>query len=79
MRYNKCSHLALEAEIHFECNRPEDQCRCQSICPLKCLKLYDKGKFFYLEMTARIQVEQPDSEIRGGNDIDKEQIQIASK
>ena len=35
--------------------------------------------FFSLEMNTRIQVEHPVSEIRGGIDIVKEQIKIASK
>jgi len=41
--------------------------------------IYDNGKFFFLEMNTRIQVEHPVSEIRGGIDIVKEQIKIASK
>jgi len=41
--------------------------------------MYDKGKFYFLEMNTRIQVEHPVSEIRGGIDIVKEQIKIASK
>ena len=41
--------------------------------------IYDKGKFHFLEMNTRIQVEHPVSEIRGGIDIVKEQIKIASK
>jgi len=41
--------------------------------------IYDEGKFFFLEMNTRIQVEHPVSEIRGGIDIVKEQIKIASK
>ena len=41
--------------------------------------IYDKGKFFFLEMNTRIQVEHPVSEIRAGIDIVKEQIKIASK
>ena len=41
--------------------------------------MYDSGKFFFLEMNTRIQVEHPVSEIRGGIDIVKEQIKIASK
>ena len=40
--------------------------------------MYDNGKFFFLEMNTRIQVEHPVSEIRGGIDIVKEQIKIAS-
>ena len=40
--------------------------------------IYDNGKFFFLEMNTRIQVEHPVSEIRGGIDIVKEQIKIAS-
>ena len=41
--------------------------------------IYDKGKFYFLEMNTRIQVEHPVSEIRGGIDIVKEQIKIASE
>ena len=41
--------------------------------------IYDDEKFFFLEMNTRIQVEHPVSEIRGGIDIVKEQIKIASK
>ena len=41
--------------------------------------IYDNKKFFFLEMNTRIQVEHPVSEIRGGIDIVKEQIKIASK
>ena len=41
--------------------------------------IYDNGKFFFLEMNTRIQVEHPVSEVRGGIDIVKEQIKIASK
>ena len=41
--------------------------------------IYDNGKFFFLEMNTRIQVEHPVSEIRGGIDLVKEQIKIASK
>jgi acetyl-CoA carboxylase biotin carboxylase subunit len=41
--------------------------------------MYSDGKFFFLEMNTRIQVEHPVSEIRGGIDIVKEQIKIASK
>ena len=41
--------------------------------------IYDNGKFFFLEMNTRIQVEHPDSEIRRGVDIVKEQIKIGYK
>ena len=41
--------------------------------------IYDNGKFFFLEMNTRIQVEHPVSEIIAGIDIVKEQIKIASK
>ena len=40
--------------------------------------IYDNGKFFFLEMNTRIQVEHPVSEIIAGIDIVKEQIKIAS-
>jgi len=38
----------------------------------------DEKKFYFFEMNTRIQVEHPVSEIRGGIDIVKEQIKIAS-
>jgi len=41
--------------------------------------IYNNGKFFFLEMNTRIQVEHPVSEIIAGIDIVKEQIKIASK
>ena len=41
--------------------------------------IYDNGKFFFLEMNTRIQVEHPVSEVIAGIDIVKEQIKIASK
>ena len=41
--------------------------------------IYDNGKFYFLEMNTRIQVEHPVSEIIAGIDIVKEQIKIASK
>jgi len=41
--------------------------------------IYNNGKFFFLEMNTRIQVEHPVSEIIAGIDIVKEQIKIASE
>jgi len=41
--------------------------------------MYDSGKFYFLEMNTRVQVEHPVSEIIAGIDIIKEQIKIASK
>jgi len=41
--------------------------------------IYEDEKFFFLEMNTRIQVEHPVTEIRGGIDIVKEQIKIASE
>ena len=41
--------------------------------------IYNNGKFFFMEMNTRIQVEHPVSEIIAGIDIVKEQIKIAAK
>src|SRR5690606_33514819 len=63
--------------------RAEVQSRCVQVCIELCYRgagtfelLYEDGQFFFIELTTRIQVEHPISEMVTGIDILTEQIKV---